>query len=144
RDAWREFAGPVEIGDRLLVVPAWQARPRSSGSRAVVTLDPGRAFGSGAHPSTVLALELLAELLRHGDEVLDVGCGGGVVAVAAAVLGARQAYGVDVDPAAVAATAANALANQVADRVEVALDGTGGPEGRFDVVVANVLLPVQR
>ena len=144
-DAWRPYARPRLVGDRLVVRAPWVDRPPAAGGRRDVVIDPGRAFGSGAHPSTRLALVALDRLVRRGDAVLDVGCGSGVLAIAALVLGARSATGVDVDQHAVEATAANAARNAVADRLEV----SAGPleqvvaraPGGYDIVVANMLLP---
>jgi ribosomal protein L11 methyltransferase len=132
-DAWRAFARPVDVGPLRIVLGA-------TGAPGEVVIDPGRAFGSGAHPSTRLALEALVEQVRGGERVLDVGCGSGVLAVAALVLGAGAALAVDIDPAARAATAANAARNGVADRLAVADTVCG----RHDLAVANLLLPDHR
>jgi ribosomal protein L11 methyltransferase len=146
-DGWRAHARPVRVGP-LVVRPPWVPGPaRAPGDGAVeIVIDPGRAFGSGAHPSTRLALAALADLVRGGEQVLDVGCGSGVLAVAALRLGAAGAVGLDTDPRAVAASRANAARNGVADRFAVAAGDAGAgpaPVGRAscDVVVANMLLP---
>jgi ribosomal protein L11 methyltransferase len=103
----------------------------------VVLIDPGRAFGSGAHPSTMLVLEEVSRLVRPGDRVLDLGCGSGVLAIAAVILGASEAVALDIDPVAIEATAANAARNAVADRVHPAIVG-GGPLASVDVAFANI------
>lgn len=136
RDAWRAFAQPVRVG-RLLVRPAWVDAPAGEAA-ATVVLDPGRAFGDGSHPTTRMALAALDGTIAGGERVLDVGCGSGVLAIAAAVLGAAEVVAVDVDAGAVATTAANALANGVADRVTATTDPVGSIAGTFDVVVANL------
>ena len=142
-DAWRAFARAVRVGDRLVVRPPWvPARP--DGEAVEVLIDPGRSFGSGAHPSTRLALVALERLLCGGERVLDAGCGSGVLGIAALALGAAEVVGVDHDPTAIAASRANAARNRVGDRftpsdgplVEVA-----AADGPFDLVVANLLLP---
>jgi ribosomal protein L11 methyltransferase len=145
-DAWRAHARAVRIG-RLLVRPPWVDEPAGDPESVEVVVDPGRAFGSGAHVSTRLALAALVDHVRGGERVLDVGCGSGVLAIAAVRLGARAAVGVDVDPAAVAAARANARRNGVAGRVTVVHgDAAGGvaPAGPFDLVVANMLAPELR
>jgi ribosomal protein L11 methyltransferase len=130
-DAWRRFHQPIVAG-RLWVGPPWE--PPAPGLDAIV-IDPGRAFGTGAHPTTQLCLALLQELGQGS--VLDAGCGSGVLAIAAARLGFAPVLAVDSDAAAVEVARANAAANDV--RVEVALaDATGGDLPQTDVVVANI------
>lgn len=126
QDAWRAHAGVVEV-DPLVVVPAW---------RTIVSIDPGTAFGSGSHPSTVLCLRALVDLVRPGCSVLDVGCGSGVLSVAAALLGAAPVVALDVATEAIAATVDNATRNGVIVDARHAL--VDEVEGAFDVVVANI------
>jgi len=133
-DAWRPYARAVRITDRLVIRPPWVS---PVGAAMEVVVDPGRAFGSGAHPSTRLALAALVGRVRGGEQVLDVGCGSGVLALAALALGASTAVGVDIDPAARAATAANADRNGMAGRLAVT-DVVGG---QYPLVLANLLLP---
>jgi ribosomal protein L11 methyltransferase len=109
-----------------------------------VPIDPGRAFGSGAHASTRLALVALDRLVRGGERVLDAGCGSGVLGIAALALGAAEAVGVDHDPDAVAAARANATRNGVGDRFTVTerpIDEVVAAGAPFDLVTANLLLP---
>src|SRR5918995_3498951 len=111
--AGRARAGQVEGGARLVGRPPWvRPSPRASG-RIELVIDPGRAFGSGAHPSTRLALAALERSLVDDARVLDAGCGSGVLAIAALRLGASRATGIDVDPAALDATRRNAAGNGV-------------------------------
>jgi len=142
-DAWRPYARAVTVGDRLVVRPPWVAPLVAPGAVEVI-VDPGRAFGSGAHPSTRLALAALVQLVQGGERVLDVGCGSGVLALAALALGAAEAVGVDIDPAAREATTANAARNGMGDRLAVTdtiARGAGPTGGRYPLVVANLLLP---
>ncbi len=138
---WRRFHKPVEIGGRLRVRPPWE--PSRAGLPEVV-IDPGSAFGTGAHPTTRLCLELLLELEPRGP-VLDLGCGSGVLAIAAARLGWEPVGAVDHDPAAVRATADNARANDV--EVEVRRGDLRDvppplPGGAGSLVLANLLRPL--
>jgi ribosomal protein L11 methyltransferase len=127
--------GPLEFGDRLCICPSWAKAPAG---KQVLTLDPGLAFGTGAHATTALCLEWIASNDFHGRTVIDYGCGSGVLALAAAKLGAVNALAVDVDPVAVAVTAENALNNGLGARVTA-----GHPDAAqftpADFLVANIL-----
>ena len=140
-DAWRPFA-TVERAGPFVVVPAWLEAPDVADGEHVLRIDPARTFGSGSHPTTRLVLQALADRVRPGQQVLDVGCGSGVLAVAAAVLGA-DAVGIDIDAGSPAATQANAAANGVAGRVWTSASGIEAVlPRRFDLVLANLLAPV--
>jgi ribosomal protein L11 methyltransferase len=132
-ERWREFHKPVRIGP-LWVGPPWEEAPADA---LAVVVDPGRAFGTGAHPTTRLCLEALVELERGS--LLDVGCGSGVLAIAAALLGYDPVIGLDTDPAAIDATRANAAANGVTVEARAA-DGTGAALAAADITVANISL----
>jgi ribosomal protein L11 methyltransferase len=158
-DAWKQHYQPVAIGRRLIIVPAWMDSPNDR--RIPVRIDPGMAFGTGTHPTTQLCLELIEAAIDRetqvgvkGDlpqgwrSVIDVGCGSGILAIAALKLGMERALGVDVDPQALAAARQNAKANQVAAGLDL---GPGSVEeirsGKFSIrqaglVVANILAPV--
>lgn len=137
-DAWRAFHRPVRVGG-LWIGPPWEA-PDSA--EAAVVIDPGRAFGTGAHPTTQLCVELLARCPRGS--LIDVGCGSGVLAIAASRLGFDPVTAVDNDPLAVEATIANAAVNGVSLEVNL-VDGEVDDLPSADVAVANVLLePVER
>jgi ribosomal protein L11 methyltransferase len=126
---------PIPIGDRLTITPSWHLHEVAPGP-GVIVLDPGLAFGTGSHPTTRLCLLWLCEHLRPGQTVIDYGCGSGILAIAAARLGAAQVTGVDIDPQALQATRANARINDV----DVETRGTGeAPPAPADIVVANIL-----
>ncbi len=133
---WKATVGPVRAG-RFVVVPSWLAEShRPADDERTLVLDPGRSFGSGHHATTILCLELLDELDLAGVDLLDVGCGTGILAIAAATRGARV-RAVDIDPEAVEMTLANAAANGVHVDAEV---GTATRLGRpATVVVANLV-----
>jgi ribosomal protein L11 methyltransferase len=138
RDAWRAFATPIEVGAGLVVAPAWRD-VTVGGGRIVLRIDPGECFGSGSHPSTRMILAALDRRPPEPDAaVLDAGCGSGVLSVAAALLGARRVVAVDIDPAAVEATSANARTNGVAGRVDARLGSVGSVAGPFDLALVNV------
>ena len=124
---------PVEIGRRLWVGPSWHEPPAL---RIVVRLDPGLAFGTGTHPSTQLCLRFLDQHIRGGERVLDYGCGSGILAIAAAKLGAAQVDGVDVDPQALETACANAGRNGIELRATLP---EALPAGSYDIVVSNIL-----
>ncbi len=139
-DTWREFATVIEIESDVVVRPAWVPYEAPAGM-TVLHIEPGATFGMGDHPTTVLSLRAVHRLVRPADTVLDVGCGSGVLAVAACVFGAASAIGLDIAPAAVPVTEANAAANGVGERVSVSTTSLADVEGQFDLVLANILAP---
>lgn len=138
-ERWRAFHRPVEVGGRLRVRPPWE--PAAEGFATEIVIEPGQAFGTGAHHTTRLCLELLLEL-EPGGAAVDVGCGSGVLAIAAARLGWAPVLGIDHEREAVAATAENAAANGVqvrALRHDLLRDG---PAPAAPTVLANLLRPL--
>ena len=133
---WLRDFGPMRFGQRLWICPTSHEPP--GGDAVVVRLDPGLAFGTGTHPTTALCLEWLDGIDLAGKTVLDYGCGSGILAIAALKLGAASATGMDIDPQAVIASRQNAADNGVAENLALAGDDAG-IEGRFDVIVANIL-----
>ena len=129
----RQFE-PVRAGERLWIVPSWHEPPDPSAVNVI--LDPGAAFGTGSHPTTRLCLAWLERNVRAGDEVLDYGCGSGVLAIAALKLGAGLARAVDIDPLALEAARYNALRNAVALDV---VDAHEGFPGAARITIANIL-----
>lgn len=125
---------PTRISDRLWIVPSWHEAP--SGNVVAVRLDPGVAFGTGTHPTTQLCLAWLDAYLRPGNSVLDYGCGSGILAIAAGLLGAKHVVGVDVDPQALAAARDNSAINGIDARYT---EPAGLTAGQFDIVLANIL-----
>ena len=125
---------PIRVSDRLWIVPSWHTAPDPEA--IVLVLDPGMAFGTGSHPTTRLCLEWLEKNVTPGLSLLDYGCGSGILAIAAAKLGAQEVLGVDIDQQAVIAAEHNAERNEVSARFA---DSAAEIEGRFDIVVANIL-----
>lgn len=125
---------PIRVSERLWIVPSWHESPDPSAINLV--LDPGMAFGTGSHPTTRLCLEWLERHVTPGATLLDYGCGSGILAIAAARLGAGAVSGVDIDPLAVEAARANAESNAVSARFA---DSAEALAGEYDLVVANIL-----
>ncbi|WP_208028350.1 50S ribosomal protein L11 methyltransferase [Rhabdothermincola sediminis] len=148
-DTWKRHAHPVEAGP-FVVEPAWWAPAATSAAPGVgacggvgtdlrhLRIDPGRSFGSGSHVTTRLMLEAVGRFTRPGSRVLDVGCGSGVLSVAAAVSGASEVRAVDLDPHAVEATIANARRNGVGARIDCDDASLEHVRGVFDLVLANI------
>lgn len=139
--AWMDDFKPMRFGDKLWIVPSGFDTPEEAvgDDSIVLQLDPGLAFGSGSHPTTALCLEWLSEKTTGGEKVLDFGCGSGVLALAAARLGADTVVAVDNDPQALTATADNATVNAVAERIEPLAAEAWSAGGDCDLVVANIL-----
>lgn len=125
---------PIRVSEHLWIVPSWHDAPDPAAINLI--LDPGMAFGTGSHPTTRLCLEWLERNVDEGDTVLDYGCGSGILAIAAARLGAGEVTGVDIDPQAVLAAQANAERNAVCARF---VDSAEMLVGEYDLVVANIL-----
>lgn len=143
RRSWREFFAPITVGRRLAIVPAWMDQPPDQADRVPIFLDSAMAFGTGRHSTTQLALAALEGSVNPGDVVVDVGTGSGVLAIAAAKLGAARVYAFDRDPEAGPAAAANVRRNDVADQIHLTV-----PSSRLDapelaaLVVANIVASV--
>jgi ribosomal protein L11 methyltransferase len=145
-EAWKANYHPLRLGRRIFIRPLWIDEPGDPGD-VVIALDPGMAFGTGTHPSTQLVLEAAEDLLETwpGVKVLDLGCGSGILSILAAKLGAAHVLALDTDPIAVRATAENAAANGVGDRITAqtgSLDGLLHAATRFDLALVNILSKV--
>ncbi|HEY6879273.1 MAG TPA: 50S ribosomal protein L11 methyltransferase [Polyangiales bacterium] len=137
RDAYKKYFKVTPLGKRLVIRPSWEpyeAKPHE----VVVTVDPGRAFGTGTHESTRLLMQALDRHVRGDERVLDVGCGTGILAICALKLGARDALCVDVDPDAIAVTLENAEFNAVSPRVTANTTPIEEVEGTYPLVLANI------
>ncbi|PLR78107.1 50S ribosomal protein L11 methyltransferase [Bacillus sp. V3-13] len=141
--AWKKYYNPVKISEKFTIVPTWEDYTPVNSDELIIELDPGMAFGTGTHPTTVMCIQALERTVKQGDRVIDVGTGSGVLSIAAALLGADQVQALDLDDIAVKAARLNIKLNKVQDRCTVSqnnlLDGIR--EGA-DVVVANILAEV--
>jgi ribosomal protein L11 methyltransferase len=144
-EAWKEYFPELRFGRRLVIRPTWREFEPLPGD-VVVALDPGMAFGTGLHPTTRLCLATLERLADRGEmdgaRVLDVGCGSGILALAALRLGATDALGVDTDPIAVEATLANAGRNDLSGRIDAREGSLPSGEAPFKIVLANLIAGV--
>lgn len=134
--AWMDDFKPMRFGERLWIVPSWHEAPHPEGVN--ILLDPGLAFGTGTHPTTRLCLEWLDGHDIHAKAVIDYGCGSGILAIAAALLGAESVLAVDNDPQALVATLDNAQRNGVADRIQAYLPNEA-PAPTVPLLLANIL-----
>ena len=147
---WKQYYHPIPIGEKLLIVPQWEELPETGG-RTVLLLDPGLAFGTGSHPTTAMCLEAMQALPLAGAQVLDLGCGSGILGIAAVLLGAESSTGCDIDPKSPDIAAENAALNGIGpDRFRAfcgdVLDrrGLGGrlQPGGYQLVLANIVADV--
>ncbi|MFY4774872.1 50S ribosomal protein L11 methyltransferase [Metabacillus sp. RGM 3146] len=141
--AWKKYYHPVKISDKFTIVPTWETYEPVHSDELIIELDPGMAFGTGTHPTTVLCIQALERSVKENDAVVDVGTGSGVLSIAAAMLGAKSVSALDLDPVAVNSARINTKLNKVHDRVQVSennlLNEINGPA---DVVVANILAEI--
>ena len=137
QNGWRKYYHPMDVGQRLAIVPSWQDYDTD---RVKLILDQGLAFGTGGHETTNLCLEVLDERVKGGERVLDLGTGSGILAIAALKLGAAVAEGVDIDPVAVRTAGENAALNGVADKLTVLVgDLSDKASGKYDIITANIV-----
>ncbi len=146
---WKLYYKPMKVGEKLLVCPSWEkAEPEG---RQVLSIDPGMAFGTGSHHTTRMCLEYLDELVKGGESVLDLGCGSGILSIAAILLGAKEAIGVDIDPIAEKIARENAVLNGIFnDRYKVFAGNVLGDDAlverlrakKYDMITANIVADV--
>jgi ribosomal protein L11 methyltransferase len=141
--AWKKYYNPVKISERFTIVPRWEDYTPVSSDELIIELDPGMAFGTGTHPTTVMCIQALERTVTPGDLVVDVGTGSGVLSIAAALLDAKRIQSLDLDEVAVQSAKQNVEINNVQDKVSVSqgnlLDGVNE---QADIVVANILAEV--
>jgi ribosomal protein L11 methyltransferase len=137
RDGWRAFWKPMRVAERLVIVPSWETYAPQPND-IVLHLDPGQAFGTGTHESTQLVLAELERVVQPGVTLLDIGCGSGILSIAALRLGAAHATALDTDPLAVDATRENAERNGVASQVQASTTSVEALSDQFPLVLANI------
>ncbi|MBQ9750542.1 MAG: 50S ribosomal protein L11 methyltransferase, partial [Clostridia bacterium] len=143
-NSWKAYYKPIEIGERIVIVPAWE-KYDAPADKLVVRMDPGMAFGTGSHETTRLVIGLLEKYIKEGQRVLDVGCGSGILAICAAKLGAKECKAYDIDPVAVKVARENisdsGLDNVTCD-VSDLLRGVDKKGGAYDVICANIVADI--
>lgn len=149
-NAWKEAYKPFPVGKRLLVRPSWEDDFDADG-RSVLSLDPGMAFGTGSHPTTRMCLEYIDDFVKDGDSVVDLGCGSGILSIAALILGAKDAIAVDIDPIAETIAYENAALNGIGKDRYTVLTGDVLTDNalrskieskRYPIVTANIVASV--
>ena len=141
-EVWKQFYKPFKAGKSLVVKPTWEPYEAQEGDR-IIEIDPGMAFGSGTHETTSMCLELLEETMTGGETVIDVGTGSGILAIGAAMLGAKDVLAIDIDPTAVKVAQENIEHNHLTDRI-VAIEGNllDKTDSSCDLCVANIIADV--
>jgi len=141
--AWKKYYNPVKISEKFTIVPTWETYERVSSDELIIELDPGMAFGTGTHPTTVMCIQSLEKCVGQGDSVIDVGTGSGILSIAAAMLGAKSVKALDLDPVAVDSAKLNVKLNKMQHVVSVSqnnlLDNIKEP---VNVIVANILAEI--
>lgn len=147
-NSWKQYYKPIKIGNRIVVVPEWEPYEKADGE-ITVTLNPGMAFGTGTHETTSMCIEALQDIVFEGDEVLDIGCGSGILSVTALLCGANRADATDIDRNAVNVAYENAELNGVKDRLHATEDNILSAESpirtagkKYNVVIANIVADV--
>ncbi len=143
QDKWKAYFKPTPVGERLYIRPIW-IDDFDAGDRAVLNIEPGAAFGTGTHDTTRLCLETLDKIVKDGDTVLDIGCGSGILAISSLLLGAKEAFGVDIDELAVKTAKENGRMNGFDEpRIQfVCGDLADKVTKQYDVVVANIVADI--
>ena len=141
--AWKKYYNPVKISERFTIVPTWETYEPVSSDELIIELDPGMAFGTGTHPTTVMCIQALEKTVKKEDVVVDVGTGSGILSIAAAMLGAKRVHALDLDPVAVESAKLNVKLNKVHDVVTVSQNNLlDRIDEQADVIVANILAEI--
>ncbi|MGN7357792.1 50S ribosomal protein L11 methyltransferase [Paenibacillus sp. SAF-054] len=151
--AWKQYFKPLRVSERLTIKPTWEDYTPELETEKIIELDPGMAFGTGTHPTTALCLRTLEQVIKGGEEIIDVGTGSGILAIGGVLLGAKHVLALDLDPVAVSSARENAALNQMNEQITVKesdllglLNGSGednlGITLPVNIIVANILAEI--
>lgn len=141
--SWKKYYKPVKVSNRITITPSWEDYQPSKEDEIIIELDPGMAFGTGTHPTTVLSLQALESHVKNGDIVLDVGSGSGVLSIASVLLGANKAYAFDLDEIAVKSTKINAKLNHLGDKIIAKQNNLlDHVDIQANIIVSNILAEI--
>lgn len=137
---WKKYFKPIEIGQRLVICPKWEEY--TSAKRKILKIDPGSAFGTGDHATTRLCLQILDQVIKENETVLDVGTGSGILSAASVLLGAKSALGTDIDENSVNVARTTAQLNHLDNCIFIQNDLAAGIKGKFDIIIANIVADI--
>lgn len=141
--AWKKYYKPVQVSDSITIKPTWETYEPKSTNEIIIELDPGMAFGTGTHPTTMLSIQALEKYMENRKEILDVGCGSGVLSIAASKLGAETVYAYDLDEIAVKSSKMNIAENSLSDKIIVQQNNLlNDIHMQADLIVANILAEI--
>lgn len=141
--AWKQYYKPIHVSNRIVIIPSWEQYTKRHADELIITLDPGMAFGTGTHETTILCIRAIEKYMERGYDVIDVGTGTGILSIVAAKLGANNVYAYDLDPVAIESAKANVDMNNVAPQVFVSKGNLlENVYKRVDLIIANILAPV--
>ncbi|KGX93573.1 ribosomal protein L11 methyltransferase [Pontibacillus halophilus JSM 076056 = DSM 19796] len=141
--AWKKYYKPVKISEKVTITPTWEEYEPVSSDEVIIELDPGMAFGTGTHPTTVLSIQAIEQYIEQDDVVIDVGAGSGVLSIASVLLGAKEVYAYDLDDVAVTSTVNNAEYNQVSHLIHAKQnDLLNDVDVQADLIVSNILAEI--
>ncbi|SFA70186.1 [LSU ribosomal protein L11P]-lysine N-methyltransferase [Lentibacillus halodurans] len=141
--AWKKYYKPVKISEKITIIPTWEEYENASSDEVIIELDPGMAFGTGTHPTTMLSIQAIEQYINQNAVVIDVGCGSGVLSIAAGRLGAKEVYAFDLDDIAVKSTQINTRLNNIEDKVIAKQNNLlDHVDMQADMIVSNILAEI--
>lgn len=140
---WKKYFKPMKVTERITIVPIWEDYKKTTAEEIIITIDPGMAFGTGTHPTTILSLQALEKVITPNDLVIDVGVGSGILSIASILLGAKHVYGYDLDEVAVRSSEQNREFNQIEKEITIKQnDLLKNVEKKVNIIVSNILADI--